>query len=183
MQALAKISGAWKNVKQIFINQAGSWKQVKQGWIKVDGVWKQFYSAFTPVQATGSIATYQKSQYNNSVENGLTLLQPAGTLFSGFALSYLVMGITYDSTSKTKIINYAFGLYFDTSGPQPTGIGNIKVTNLTTGIAMTLSPEPTASPWLWSYYWPNNTGQNYPDNPYDSWIENNSTDVFQFDPA
>lgn len=183
MQTLLKKSGVWKNVSQLFIKEGGVWKQAKQGWVKVGGVWKQFYTAFTPVQATGQVASYQKSAYNNSVENAVSLLKPSGTLFNGFALSYIVMGITWDSSAKNSIVNYAFGLYFDTTGPQPTITGNIKVTNLTTGIAMVLSPEPTASPWLWSYYWPNNTGQNYPDNPYDAWLRNLTTDLYQFDPA
>lgn len=33
----------WKNVNDIYVNDAGSWKAIKQGWINDAGTWKKFF--------------------------------------------------------------------------------------------------------------------------------------------
>jgi hypothetical protein len=180
MQALIKKSGIWKNAKQLFVKQSGAWKTVKQGFVKVGGVWKQFYS--TATQVVAKVVTYNQSAHNNSAEYVLSNISGTGIQYKGYNLYILIQAASYTDGTDAEIAYYTFGFYFDQNGPQPdvAVVGNIKITNLSSGISLVLTPD-SSNGWLWSYQLPNNSGQNYPENPYNNWLRNNTIDVIQFE--
>lgn len=176
MQALAKISGTWKIVRQIFVKQGGVWKTVKQGYIKSGGVWKLFFT----LGFTAQPQSFVLSSHAASTDLAEISLTGMGVTDHGALLSDLFMSQNYDSGDENSVTSWTYRMMYDSSSAPPSWSGNLKVTNLSSGISVTLSP--TADPRTWLLQIPSDGSQTYPVSPYDKWIRD-SMDTYSISEA
>lgn len=177
MKLLTKVFGAWKQVRRVFVKQSGIWKPVKSAWIKQAGAWKQFYAAFTQV----AIPTVLWTPGNGGADAARVEV-PAGVDVpdNGGFLFRLHQGIIYWGPDMDWVEGWSYSLLYRT-GTNPTWDGPLKVTNVTTGVSLTL-PKLNALQWTLILDSPQSGDHNYPD-PNVNWIRAGATDTFRIERA
>lgn len=175
MSPYAKVAGVWKHVSQIFIKQSGVWKTVTQGYIKSGGVWKLFYVLGLRLTATNWLLSSHNSSYDyvECYLSGLNIADHGGVLYD------LYMSQDYDSSDENLVVSWSYRLMYDSGQPAPSLTGNVKVTNLSTGVAVTL--PNSGDPRTFFLQITNGAG-GYPNNPNDGWIRSGS-DLFKIEQA
>lgn len=183
MKALTKVGAAWKQVRRIFIKQGTTWKPVKRAFVKVSGVWKQFYAAGTsfaiPIGTPGANGAYPEG-FSGLVANFTPVPDPV----TGGSIYYMLRN--YQSAGQgqdaLQIIS-GWGHQVTVQG-LPTYFGPLKVTNLNTGVSLTLLNPGGGNPtWSLSTTNPDQAGNPHAIDPAAGWMRPNSNDTFLFERA
>lgn len=181
MKALTKVSGAWKQVRRMFVKQAGAWKPVKRAFVKISGAWKQFY-------VSGTIVVFPTgpAQSNPAYPEGFTGLvvnmTPVPEAAAGADVYYMLRNYQNGGTGQDGLaIISGWGHQINYNG-TPTYSGPLRVTNLNTGVAITLTNPGGGNP-SWTLYMtnPDPNGNPHAIDPYAGWMRPNANDSFLFE--
>jgi hypothetical protein len=183
MKFLTKNSNIWKTVDRLFVKISDVWKPAKAIWFKNAGNWVKIYSSGFSV--TAAIPTIGWNVWANGP-------RPRGQSANGDAwptaqapVTYrgvTVQGLDYriSESNDHQVLWWTYFIFFNTA---PVWTGDIKVTNVTTGISVVMQ-KANATEWTTIF---NNNSVPYdpdPDNPRDLWIRNiPAVDVFKIEDA
>jgi hypothetical protein len=166
MKFLTKNVNLWKTVDRLFVKIANAWKPATAVWFKQAGAWIKIYSSVFSIQFPITTQGWNYDPANGqSIGGDVALVNGLLYFYRGGQFHVIAWAIT---GSITNITGYLYQLVFDS---PPTWTGSIKITNINTGVSITL-PKLNATTWQTTY--PNDSSPHVPVpvNPREQFIRN-----------
>lgn len=161
-----KRTGAWSPDAPSSVNVGGVWKPTQSAWVKQAGVWRQVTPAGTLFQRpTTAWTEFFPVDTSSSGTSEYAAISPQFADHGGI-IDTIEKRITYGGPDGNWVYGWEYNLMYKSANPS-TFTGSLKVTNQTTGRALTLQ---RVSNLLWRLSLSNTSGSNYTADPNDNWI-------------
>lgn len=179
MKFFTKVSDAWKLGKKIFVRQNGAWKEVTKAFVKQGGAWKQFYTKV--VNTFFATTTNHTTLPSGTTQSASASVSPSFPDHGG-QIYFIYVTTVLSNNGQDYPSQWQYYLLYDQTAPPPNYAGNLRLTNVSSGVTMVLS-KTSGNNFSWQLFVDTNSTNPNTLNPYEGIVRNGATDLFKVEEA